>query len=179
MGRSLCTPLLFHSSRILPHLPSQQAAGGKDQCQTIAQTAFTTLLAAGGNCAQQNAADSMISLAKTLNNSTDMITLAQIFVQQPRNAVRVQFSSRYLLPPIYTYTIPSYSYSPTTFKFPTARQLLTTPSSTASSTASSMAPTLPSSAAIRLETPPSVCLLLTLLGPAPRAQMAQLLTVFN
>ncbi|EIM84694.1 uncharacterized protein STEHIDRAFT_140294 [Stereum hirsutum FP-91666 SS1] len=63
-----------------------QAAGGSDQCQTIAQTAFTTLLAAGSNCDQQNAADSMISLAKTLKNSTEMITLAQIFAQQPRNA---------------------------------------------------------------------------------------------
>ncbi|KAH7871625.1 uncharacterized protein C8R40DRAFT_1011893, partial [Lentinula edodes] len=62
------------------------AAGGAGQCSTISQTAFTTLLAAGGNCDQQNAADSMIDLAKTLNNDPDMITLAQIFVQQPRNA---------------------------------------------------------------------------------------------
>ncbi|KAJ3860206.1 hypothetical protein EV359DRAFT_49579 [Lentinula novae-zelandiae] len=62
------------------------AAGGAGQCSTISQTAFTTLLAAGGNCDQQNAADSMIDLAKTLNNDPDMINLAQIFVQQPRNA---------------------------------------------------------------------------------------------
>ncbi|KAJ4477445.1 hypothetical protein J3R30DRAFT_3291536 [Lentinula aciculospora] len=62
------------------------AAGGAGQCNTISQTAFTTLLAAGGNCDQQNAADSMIDLAKTLNNNPDMIRLAQIFVQQPRNA---------------------------------------------------------------------------------------------
>ncbi|KAJ3850119.1 hypothetical protein EV368DRAFT_45970 [Lentinula lateritia] len=62
------------------------AAGGAGQCSTLSQTAFTTLLAAGGSCDQQNAADSMIDLAKTLNNDPDMINLAQIFVQQPRNA---------------------------------------------------------------------------------------------
>ncbi|KAJ3711951.1 hypothetical protein C8R42DRAFT_595303 [Lentinula raphanica] len=62
------------------------AAGGASQCNTISQTAFSTLLAAGGNCDQQNAADSMIDLAKTLNNDSEMIRLAQIFVQQPRNA---------------------------------------------------------------------------------------------
>jgi len=61
-------------------------AGGAGQCSTISQTAFTTLLAAGGNCDQQNAADSMIDLAKTLNNDPEMIRLAQLFVQQPRNA---------------------------------------------------------------------------------------------
>jgi len=61
-------------------------AGGGSQCNTISQTAFTTLLAAGGNCDQQNAADQMVDLAKTLNNDPDMIRLAQIFVQQPRNA---------------------------------------------------------------------------------------------
>jgi len=63
-----------------------QKAGGAGQCNTISQTAFTTLLAAGGNCYQQNAADSMVNLAKTLNNDPDMIRLAQIFVQQPRNS---------------------------------------------------------------------------------------------
>ena len=30
----------------------------------------------------------MIDLAKKLNNDSEMIRLAQIFVQQPRNAVR-------------------------------------------------------------------------------------------
>ncbi|KAF8523523.1 hypothetical protein BU17DRAFT_63807 [Hysterangium stoloniferum] len=63
-----------------------QKAGGAEQCSTISQTAFTTLLAAGKNCDQQDAADQMVSLAKTLNNDPDMISLAQIFVQQPRNA---------------------------------------------------------------------------------------------
>lgn len=29
----------------------------------------------------------MVNLAKTLHNNTDMIRLAQIFVQQPRNSV--------------------------------------------------------------------------------------------
>jgi len=63
-----------------------QTAGGADQCNTISQTAFTTLLAAGGNCDQQNSGDQMIDLAKQLNNDPEMIRLAQIFVQQPRNA---------------------------------------------------------------------------------------------
>ncbi|KAL5513871.1 hypothetical protein ACEPAG_2632 [Sanghuangporus baumii] len=62
------------------------AAGGAGQCNPVSQTAFTSLLAAGGNCDQQDAADSMIDLAKQLNNDPDMIRLAQIFVQQPRNA---------------------------------------------------------------------------------------------
>jgi len=61
-------------------------AGGGSQCGTIAETAFTTLLAAGANCDQQNSADAMVSLAKTLNNDPEMIRLAQLFVQQPRNA---------------------------------------------------------------------------------------------
>ncbi|THH21555.1 hypothetical protein EW146_g11 [Bondarzewia mesenterica] len=61
-------------------------AGGADKCNTISQTAFTSLLAAGKNCDQQDAADSMIDLAKQLNNDPEMIRLAQIFVQQPRNA---------------------------------------------------------------------------------------------
>ncbi|EJC99441.1 uncharacterized protein FOMMEDRAFT_142744 [Fomitiporia mediterranea MF3/22] len=62
------------------------AAGGAGKCNPISQTAFTSLLAAGGNCDQQDAADQMIDLAKQLNNDADMIRLAQIFVQQPRNA---------------------------------------------------------------------------------------------
>ncbi|KAI0259465.1 hypothetical protein BC834DRAFT_974269 [Gloeopeniophorella convolvens] len=61
-------------------------AGGADKCNTISQTAFSTLLAAGKNCDQQDAADQMVDLAKQLNNDPDMIRLAQIFVQQPRNA---------------------------------------------------------------------------------------------
>ncbi|KAG6824700.1 hypothetical protein H0H92_006099 [Tricholoma furcatifolium] len=67
------------------------AAGGGQQCNPISQVAFTSLLAAGQNCDQQNAADQMIDLAKTLNNDPEMIRLSQIFVQQPRNAVRFQF----------------------------------------------------------------------------------------
>ncbi|GLB38862.1 hypothetical protein LshimejAT787_0600240 [Lyophyllum shimeji] len=61
-------------------------AGGAQQCNPISQQAFTSLLAAGKNCDQQDAADKMIDLAKTLNNDAEMIRLAQIFVQQPRNA---------------------------------------------------------------------------------------------
>ncbi|KAI5118764.1 hypothetical protein M0805_004850 [Coniferiporia weirii] len=62
------------------------AAGGGEQCNPLSVTAFTTLLAAAGPCDQQNAADQMIDLAKTLSNSSEMITLTQIFVQQPRNS---------------------------------------------------------------------------------------------
>jgi len=63
-----------------------EAAGGAAQCSSISQTAFTTLLAAGKNCDQQDAADQMVTLAKTLGNNPEMIRLAQLFVQQPRNA---------------------------------------------------------------------------------------------
>jgi hypothetical protein len=62
------------------------AAGGADKCNPLSITAFTTLLAAAGPCDQQNAADSMIDLAKSLNNNADMIKFTQIFVQQPRNS---------------------------------------------------------------------------------------------
>ncbi|KAF8880293.1 hypothetical protein BD779DRAFT_1093969 [Infundibulicybe gibba] len=62
------------------------AAGGAAQCNPISQTAFDSLLAAGGNCDQQNAADQMVDLAKTLGNDPEMIRLTQLFVQQPRNA---------------------------------------------------------------------------------------------
>ncbi|KAK0496622.1 hypothetical protein EDD18DRAFT_1320074 [Armillaria luteobubalina] len=55
------------------------------QCNPLSQTAFTSLLAAGGNC-DKNAADQMIDLAKQLNNDADMIRLTLLFVQQPRNA---------------------------------------------------------------------------------------------
>ena len=64
------------------------AAGGGQQCNTVAVNAFGTLLAAAGPCDQQNAADTMVDLAKTLNNDPNMIKFAQIFVQQPRNSVR-------------------------------------------------------------------------------------------
>jgi hypothetical protein len=67
----------------------QTKAGGAGQCNTISQAAFITLLAAGKNCDQQDAGDKMVDLAKTLNNDPEMIRLAQLFVQQPRNAVRI------------------------------------------------------------------------------------------
>jgi len=60
------------------------AAGGAQQCSSIAVNAFGTLLAAAGDCDQQNNADIMMDLSKKLN-SPDMIKLAQIFTQQPRN----------------------------------------------------------------------------------------------
>lgn len=61
------------------------AAGGGQQCNQIAVNAFSTLLAAPGPCEQQDAADTMVNLAKQLN-SQDMISLAQVFAQQPRNS---------------------------------------------------------------------------------------------
>ena len=57
-------------------------------------TAFSTLLAAAGPCDQQNAADQMIDLAKQLKNDAQMIELAQIFSQQPRNTVSIVRSVR-------------------------------------------------------------------------------------
>lgn len=65
------------------------AAGGGLQCNPVAVNAFGTLLAAAGPCDQQNAADAMVDLAKTLNNDPNMIKFAQIFAQQPRNSVRL------------------------------------------------------------------------------------------
>ncbi|KAH9847611.1 hypothetical protein C2E23DRAFT_787249 [Lenzites betulinus] len=61
------------------------AAGGAEKCNPVSVTAFTTLLAAAGPCDQQNSADAMIDLAKTLNNDADMIKFSQIFAQQARN----------------------------------------------------------------------------------------------
>jgi hypothetical protein len=62
------------------------AAGGGTQCNQVAVASFGTLLAAPGPCEQQDAADNMVDLAKTLSNNADMITFAQIFAQQPRNS---------------------------------------------------------------------------------------------
>ncbi|CAE6441519.1 proline-rich protein [Rhizoctonia solani AG-1 IB] len=61
-------------------------AGGGAQCNEIAVSAAGTLLAAPPPCAQQDSADAMITLAKSLDNDAEMIRLAQIFRQQPRNA---------------------------------------------------------------------------------------------
>jgi len=62
------------------------AGGTQDKCSSIAVPAFTSLLEAGGVCDQQNSADSMIDFAKKLGNDPEMIRLAQLFVQQPRNS---------------------------------------------------------------------------------------------
>ncbi|PPQ96591.1 hypothetical protein CVT26_006328 [Gymnopilus dilepis] len=61
------------------------AAGGGEQCNPLSVTAFTTLLAAAGPCDQQDAADGLMNLSKQLK-SNEMIALAQIFAQQPRNS---------------------------------------------------------------------------------------------
>jgi len=76
-------------------MSSQDAAGGGTQCNQVAVASFGTLLAAPGPCEQQDAADNMVDLAKTLSNNADMITFAQIFAQQPRNSVRI-FQVRFL-----------------------------------------------------------------------------------
>jgi len=62
------------------------AAGGGQSCNPLSIAAFSTLLAAPPACAQQDAADNMIDLAHQLNNNADMISLTQIFAQQPRNS---------------------------------------------------------------------------------------------
>ncbi|KAM6496957.1 proline-rich protein [Amanita muscaria] len=61
------------------------AAGGGQQCNPQSVASFTTLLAAAGPCDQQDQADKMIDLAKTLQNNGQVIALTQIFAQQPRN----------------------------------------------------------------------------------------------
>ncbi|KAG8740585.1 hypothetical protein FRC10_004122 [Ceratobasidium sp. 414] len=72
---------------VTPWEQACRAAKGDGQtCNNIAVTAAGTLLAAPPPCAQQDSADAMINLAKSLNNDAEMIRLAQIFRQQPRNA---------------------------------------------------------------------------------------------
>lgn len=83
----------FHAKRIAQVISDSTqkweaaclAAGGADKCNPLSITAFSTLLAAAGPCDQQNAADQMINLAKQLNNDAQMVMLAQVFCQQPRN----------------------------------------------------------------------------------------------
>ena len=88
MGACLRT----HSGSLRCDIPTyinlQKKAGGGVRCHTVSKVAALTLLSVSGTCDQQDAADKMIDLAKTLNNNADMIELAQIFVQQPRNSVR-------------------------------------------------------------------------------------------
>ena len=62
-------------------------AGGADKCGVTSQTAFMTLLAGAGGCDQQNVADAMINLAKTLKNDAKMISLMMVFAQHPRNSL--------------------------------------------------------------------------------------------
>ena len=62
-------------------------AGGGVACKNVAVNAVITLSESAPPCAQQNAADGMVNLAKQLFDDTDMIRFAQIFVQQPRNSV--------------------------------------------------------------------------------------------
>ncbi|KAH8094935.1 hypothetical protein BXZ70DRAFT_991890 [Cristinia sonorae] len=61
------------------------AAGGGQRCNPLSVSSMTTLLIAAGPCEQQNKADEMIDLAKQLGGNKEMIRLAQIFAQQPRN----------------------------------------------------------------------------------------------
>jgi len=55
------------------------------QCNPLSVAAFQTLLAAAGPCDQQNAADNLIDFSKQQQNNAEMIALAQVFCQQPRN----------------------------------------------------------------------------------------------
>jgi len=55
------------------------------QCNVLAVAAFGTLLAAAGPCDQQNAADNLMDFSKQ-SSSQEMIALAQVFTQQPRNS---------------------------------------------------------------------------------------------
>jgi len=61
-------------------------AGGGLDCNPTSVSAFQTLLINAGVCAQQDAADTMVDLAKKQNNDPDMIRLTQIFAQQARNS---------------------------------------------------------------------------------------------
>jgi hypothetical protein len=70
---------------VTPWETACRTAGGGEQCNVLIVAAAGTLFAAADNCAQQIAADSFVTLAKTLSNNAEMISLAQIFVQQPRN----------------------------------------------------------------------------------------------
>lgn len=72
---------------VTPWEKACRTAGGAAKCNEIAVTAAGTLLAAPPPCAQQDSADAMITLAKSLDDDAEMIRLAQIFRQQPRNAV--------------------------------------------------------------------------------------------
>ena len=71
-----------------------RTAGGGDKCGLTSQNASITLLASAGDCDQQNAADNMINHAKSLNNNSAMISLAQVFIQQLRNSLN-RFSVNY------------------------------------------------------------------------------------
>jgi hypothetical protein len=61
------------------------AAGGAERCNPLSIKAFDTLLANAGDCDQQDQADDMVDLGKSLN-SEDVIKFSQLFAQQPRNS---------------------------------------------------------------------------------------------
>jgi hypothetical protein len=61
------------------------ASNNSPQCNELAVPAFTTLLAASGPCDQQDNADKLMDFSKQ-QNSQEMIALAQVFCQQPRNS---------------------------------------------------------------------------------------------
>lgn len=61
------------------------AAGGGERCNPLSIKAFDTLLANAGDCDQQDQADDMVDLGKSLN-SNEVVKLSQVFAQQPRNS---------------------------------------------------------------------------------------------
>ncbi|GJJ12765.1 hypothetical protein Clacol_007010 [Clathrus columnatus] len=60
-------------------------ANGGTECNDLAMSAYMTLssLPTHNPCAQQRIADDMIDLSKSLDDTENMIRLAQLFVQQP------------------------------------------------------------------------------------------------
>ncbi|KAF8315891.1 hypothetical protein DL93DRAFT_2135498 [Clavulina sp. PMI_390] len=88
-----CAPLSPLDKRISQTLTSATikwnsacvSAGGGSTCQTLVAKAAASLTSTADVCAQQDVADQMIGLAHNLGTQANMITLTQIFVQQPRD----------------------------------------------------------------------------------------------
>jgi hypothetical protein len=71
--------LTLHAHRLKPVVDPSATQSPRTPSRPFSPAAETVT--------KQDAADQMVDLAKTLNNDPDMIRLAQIFVQQPRNSV--------------------------------------------------------------------------------------------
>jgi len=80
-------------------LAACESAGGSLECLALASSADISLTASAGPCDQQNAADSLMTLTKTLGKPTTLFDYTQLFLQQPRD------TSSYLATP-YCMTAP-------------------------------------------------------------------------